>query len=95
MRLNPEKCTFGASVEKFLGVYLPNRGIEENSRKCESDIKMETPTRKKEIMKLNMMLMTLNRFILRLSRLILHSKGYRRKKCASSGLQNTNMHSSH
>ena len=33
MRLNPEKCTFGIEVEKFLGFMISQRGIEANPKK--------------------------------------------------------------
>ena len=33
MKLNPAKCTFGVSIEKFLGFIVKNRGIEANPDK--------------------------------------------------------------
>ena len=33
MKLNPAKCTFGVSAEKFLGFIVNNRGIEANPDK--------------------------------------------------------------
>lgn len=30
MKLNPKKCVFGISVEKFLGFMVNHHGIEEN-----------------------------------------------------------------
>ena len=31
MKLNPDKCSFGVSTEKFLGFIVNNQGIEANS----------------------------------------------------------------
>lgn len=58
MRLNSEKCTFIVRVGKFLCFYLTERDIEANTDKCKAVIKMGAPTTKKEIMKLNGILMT-------------------------------------
>ena len=33
MKLNPTKCAFGVSAEKFLGFIVNNRGIEANPDK--------------------------------------------------------------
>ncbi|XP_072062069.1 uncharacterized protein [Arachis hypogaea] len=38
MRLNPEKCTFGVRVGKFLGFILTSRGIEANPEKSISSV---------------------------------------------------------
>ncbi|MCH80134.1 hypothetical protein A2U01_0000896 [Trifolium medium] len=65
MWLNPEKCTFGVKAGKFLGFYLNERDIEENPDKCDAILKMETPSSKEQIMKLNGMLTTMKRFISR------------------------------
>lgn len=63
MRLNPEKWTFDVSDGKFLGFYLTEKVIESNSDKREADMQMNTPTLKKEVMKLNIMVTALNIFI--------------------------------
>lgn len=65
MRLNLEKCTFMVKANRFLGFYLTMRGIKVNPNKWDEVIKMEVPTMKNVLMKLNMMIKTLNSFILR------------------------------
>ncbi|MCI35570.1 hypothetical protein A2U01_0056791, partial [Trifolium medium] len=57
------KCSFGVKAGKFFGFYLTEKGIKANLDKCEAIIKMEKPTTKERIMKLNEMLTTLNKFI--------------------------------
>nr|KYP60498.1 Transposon Ty3-G Gag-Pol polyprotein [Cajanus cajan] len=52
MRLNPEKCVFGVSGDKFLGFMLSNRGIEANPVKCQAILDMKSPTTLKEVQKL-------------------------------------------
>ncbi|KAK0607093.1 hypothetical protein LWI29_009183 [Acer saccharum] len=44
MRLNPTKCVFGVSSEKFLGFMVHQRGIEANPDKIRGGLKL-TPTR--------------------------------------------------
>ena len=39
LRLNPNKCTFGVEVGKFLGFMLTSRGIEVNPDKCSAVLK--------------------------------------------------------
>jgi len=63
MRLNPEKCTFGVLVGKFLGFYLTERGIEANPDKCQAFAQLPTPHFKKCIQTLNGMLTALSRFV--------------------------------
>ncbi|RDX88905.1 Retrovirus-related Pol polyprotein from transposon 17.6, partial [Mucuna pruriens] len=43
LRLNPEKCSFGVQVGKFLGFMLTERGIEANPDKCHVVISMRSP----------------------------------------------------
>ena len=45
MKLNPTKCAFGVSAEKFLGFIVNNRGIEANPDK----IKVQPATVKHKI----------------------------------------------
>ncbi|MCI36488.1 hypothetical protein A2U01_0057711, partial [Trifolium medium] len=56
MRFNPEKCTFGVRVGKFLGFYLSERGIEANPNKYKAFTELPTPDDKKSIQTLNGML---------------------------------------
>jgi hypothetical protein len=60
MRLNPEKCTFGVQVGKFLSFYLTELGIEANPDKCQAFTEFLTPTFKKCIQTLNGMLTSLS-----------------------------------
>lgn len=63
MSLNPKKWIFEVNVDNFLGFYLTGREIEANPNKCEVIIKENTPSTKKEVMKLTEMLIALDRFI--------------------------------
>lgn len=65
MCLNPEKCTFGVRVGKFLGFYLTRRRMKVNQDKCEVVIQMRPQTSKKGVSRLNAMLTSLNKFILK------------------------------
>ena len=40
MKLNPAKCAFGVSAEKFLGFIVNNRGIEANPDKIKAVLDM-------------------------------------------------------
>lgn len=42
MRLNPNKCTFGVQIGKFLGFMLTSQGIEVNPDKCQAIINMRS-----------------------------------------------------
>ncbi|XP_058751691.1 uncharacterized protein LOC131624793 [Vicia villosa] len=63
MRLNPEKYTFGVQAGKFLGLMLTNRGIEENSDKCQAVLDMRSPTSKTEVQQLTGRLAALSRIL--------------------------------
>ena len=49
MRLNPAKCAFGVSVEKFLGFIVNSRGIEANPDMIKVVLDMLPPSNIKEI----------------------------------------------
>ena len=49
MKLNPTKCPFGVSAEKFLGFIVNNRGIEENLDKIKAVLDMPPPSNIKEV----------------------------------------------
>lgn len=49
MMLNPDKCTFEARVDKLLGFYLTERGIEANPNKWKLIVQMSARTSKKEV----------------------------------------------
>ena len=49
MKLNPGKCTFGVTAEKFIGFMVSQRGIEANSDKIRAIIEMTLPRNIKEV----------------------------------------------
>ena len=65
MKLNPLKCAFGVSVDKFLGFMVTQRGIEENPAQLKAILQSSTPSSKKEIQRLTGRLAALGRFISR------------------------------
>ena len=48
MKLNPAKCTFGVSFEKFQGYMILNRGIEANHEKIQAILDMQSPRNMKQ-----------------------------------------------
>ena len=65
LRLNVDKCAFGAGTGKFLGYLITNRGIEVNSNQIEAMQRLKPPCNSKEVQVLTGMLAALNRFISR------------------------------
>ena len=63
MRLNPRKCTFGVSSEKFLGFMVSQQGIEANPEKIQAILDMTSPKTVKEVQTLTGRITALNRFI--------------------------------
>ena len=63
MKLNPAKCAFGVSTEKFLGFIVNNRGIEAKQDKIKAMLNMLPPSNIKEIHRLNRRIATLSRFV--------------------------------
>ena len=63
MKLNPAKCAFGVSVEKFLGFIVNNRGIEANLEKIKVVLDMPPPSNKKEVQRLTGRIAALSRFV--------------------------------
>ena len=49
MRLNPRKCAFEVSSEKFLGFMVLHRGIEANPDKIQAILNMKPPQNIKEV----------------------------------------------
>lgn len=66
MRLNPDKCVFGAKGGKFLGFILPHRGIHTNPNKCQAIMEMRSPRNMKETQMLAGRISTLFRFLPRI-----------------------------
>ena len=67
MKLNPAKCAFGVSAEKFLGFIVNNRGIEENPDKIKVVLDMPSPSGIKEVQRLTGRIAALRRFVSRVS----------------------------
>ncbi|RDX75708.1 Retrovirus-related Pol polyprotein from transposon 17.6, partial [Mucuna pruriens] len=69
LRLNPEKCSFGVQVGRFLGFMLTERGIEANPDKCRAVISMRSPQNVKEVQQLMGRVTALSRFISKASKI--------------------------
>ena len=65
MKLNPEKCAFGISSDKFLGFLVSHRGIEANLEKIQAVVEIKSPQTVKEVQSLTRKLAALHRFISR------------------------------
>ena len=63
MKLNPAKCAFGVSAEKFLGFIVNNRGIEANPDKIKAVLDMPPSSNIKEVQRLTGRIVTLSRFV--------------------------------
>ena len=63
MKLNPAKCTFGVSTEKFLGFIVNNRGIEANPDKIKAVLDMSPPSNIKEVQRLTGRIAVLSCFV--------------------------------
>ena len=49
MKLNPSKCAFEVSSEKFLGLMVSHKGIEANPDKIQAILDMKPPQNVKEV----------------------------------------------
>ena len=67
MKLNPAKCDFGVSAEKFLGFIVNNRGIKANPDKIKAVLDMSSPPNIKEVQRLTGRIDALSRFVSRAS----------------------------
>ena len=67
MKLNPAKCAFGVSAEKFLGFIVNHRGIEVNPDKIKAVLDMPSPLSIKEVQRLTGRIAALSRFVSRAS----------------------------
>ena len=65
MKLNPSKCAFKVTVEKFLGFMVSQRGIEVNPEKIQAIMELEPPRTVKGVQSLNGKITVLNRFVSR------------------------------
>ena len=91
MKLNPGKCTFGVTVEKFLGFMVSQRGIEANPDKIRAIMEMAPPRNVKEVQSLNGKIAVLNRFVSRATTSVYLSFACLRS--LSSGLPSVSKHS--
>ena len=67
MKLNPTKCSFGVSAEKFLGFIVNSRGIEANPDKIKVVLDMQPPSNTKEMQCLTGRIAALSSFVSRSS----------------------------
>ncbi|RVW37522.1 Transposon Ty3-I Gag-Pol polyprotein [Vitis vinifera] len=65
MKLNPSKCAFGVSADKFLGFMVSQRGIEVSPDQVKAVIETPPPRNKKKLQRLTGKLVALGRFIAR------------------------------
>ena len=63
MKLNPSKCIFRVSSEKFLRFMVSHRGIEANPEKIKAILNMKPPQSIKEVQSLTRRVAALNRFV--------------------------------
>ena len=63
MKLNPAKCAFEVSIEKFLGFIVNNRGMEANPDKIKVVLDMPPPLNIKEVQRLMGRIVALSRFV--------------------------------
>ena len=63
MKLNPAKCAFGVSAEKFLGFIVNSRGMEANLDKIKAVLDMLPPSNVKEVQRLTGRIAALSRFV--------------------------------
>ena len=63
IKLNPSKCMFGVTAEKFLGFIVSHRGIKENPKKVRAIMELEPPRTMKEVQSLNGKIVALSRLI--------------------------------
>ena len=67
MKLNPSKCAFGVSSEKFLGFMVSQRGIKANPKKVQAILNMASPKTVEEVQKLTGRIVAFNRFVSRVT----------------------------
>ena len=67
MKLNPTKCAFGVSTEKFLGFIVNSQGIEATPYNIKVVLDMRPPSNTKEIQRLTGRIVALSRFVSRSS----------------------------
>ncbi|XP_022853720.1 uncharacterized protein LOC111375159 [Olea europaea var. sylvestris] len=63
MKLNPRKCAFGVSSERFLGYIVNNKGIEVNTEKIQAIIQMKPLLKSRDVQSLTERVVALSRFV--------------------------------
>ena len=63
MKLNPSKCAFGVSANRFLGFLVTQRGIEENPAQLKAILDSPAPSSRKGVQRLTDWLAALGQFI--------------------------------
>ena len=66
LRLNPQKCTFGVTAEKFLGFLVSDKGVEVDPSKIKTILEIPPPRSEKEIRSFLGRLQYISRFIAKL-----------------------------
>ena len=77
MKLNPSKCVFRITAEKFLGFMVSHKGIEVNPEKVWAILELELSRTVKEVQSLNGKIVALSRLV---------SKSTGKNVCHSSAL---------
>jgi hypothetical protein len=67
LKMNPLKCAFGVSADKFLGFILHEKGVKIDPKMIESIRKVQAPTCKKDLQRFLGKVNYLRRFICNLS----------------------------
>ena len=67
MKLNPTKCAFGVSAEKFFGFIVNRQGIKANPNKIKVVLNRQPPSNTKEIQRLTGRIAHLSHFLSRSS----------------------------
>src|SRR6266542_2586963 len=65
-KLNPKKCVFGVPSGKLLGFIVSYRGIEVNPEKLKDILRMNSPSKLKDVQKLTGCMAALSHFVSRL-----------------------------
>ena len=65
MKLNPTKCAFGVSAEKFLGFMVNSRGIKTNPDKIKAVLDKHPPSNTTKIQHLTWRIVSLSHFVSR------------------------------
>ncbi|GKF52846.1 reverse transcriptase domain-containing protein [Tanacetum coccineum] len=85
MKLNPKKCTFGATEGMFLGYLIEPDGIKPCLEKTKAVIQLPSPRTMKEVQSLNGKLAGLNRFLSKSADKSLPTSNCGTTYCSSNG----------